>query len=102
MRTFHVDAMVITDTLKHYTAVTLHYFVHFGTFVWVCKVGWTTGVPPILSVSPTLFEPRAPVKHCCKLQTVVAVRVLHSRMSDCWSCTLRTQKPDDAVFRVPG
>lgn len=97
-----IDAVVITVMLKCYTKVPLHHLDHFGTCVWVCKVGWTTGVCQILSVAPTLFEPLAPVKYCCKLQTIITVHVLHSRMNDCWSCTFRTQKPDDAVFRVPG
>src|SRR5215469_12693788 len=98
MRTFHVDAMVITDTLKRYTPITLHHLDHFGTCVWVCKVGWTTGVCQILSVASTHFEPLAAVKHCCKLQTIVTVHVLFSRINTCWSCTFRAQKPDDAVF----
>jgi hypothetical protein len=99
---FHVDAMVITDMLKCYTGIPLHHLGHFGTSVWVCKVGWTTGVCQIFSVALTLFEPLAPVKHCCKLQTVVTVHVLHSRINECWSWTFHTHKPDDAVFRVPG
>jgi len=99
---FHTEAKVFTDMLKRYMIFTLHHLIHFGTCVWVCKVGWTTGVCQILSVAPTLFEPLAPVKHCCKLQTVVTVCVLHSRINECWSCIFRAQKPGDAAFLVPG
>jgi hypothetical protein len=83
-------------------AIPLHHWDHFGTCDWVCKVGCTTGLCQILSVAPTLFEPLAPVKHCCKLQMVITVCVLHSRINECWSCTLRAQKPGDTAFLVPG
>jgi hypothetical protein len=66
------------------------------------KLGGKTGLCQILSVAPTLFEPLAPVKHCCKLQTVITVRVLHSRINECWSCTFHAQKPGDAAVLVPG
>jgi hypothetical protein len=84
MRMFHIDAVVITDRLKCHAAITLHRLVHFGSCVWVCKVWWTTGVCQILSVALTLFEPLATVKHCCKQQTFVTVRVLHSRIKNAW------------------
>jgi hypothetical protein len=74
--------------------------------VTVCKVGWTTRVCQVLSGAPTVFEPLSPIKHCCSLQTVVTLPVLHSRMNEwmnkCWSCTFRAQKLNDTVFRVSG
>ena len=82
MHTFHANTKVFTDMPKHYTTIMLHHLVHFGTCVWVCNVGWTPGVCQVLSAAPSLFEPLAPVKHCCTLQTVVTVHVLHSRMNE--------------------
>jgi hypothetical protein len=85
------DAKVFTDMPKCYTVITLHHLFHFGMCIWVCNVRWMIGVCQVLSASPTLFEPLAPVKHCCMPQTVVTVHMLHLRMNVRWSCNFRAQ-----------
>jgi hypothetical protein len=40
----------------------------------------------VLQPAPTLFEPLGPVKHCCRLQTVIAIHV-----NVRWSCTFHTE-----------
>jgi hypothetical protein len=76
--------MFHNDMLKHYMTITLHHLIHFGTCVWVHNVWWTTGACHTLSVPPNLSERLAPVKHCCMLNTVTAVLMLHLTMNVYW------------------
>jgi hypothetical protein len=101
-RRYYADAKVFTDMPKCYTVITLQHLFHFGMCVWVCNVGWITGVCQVLGAALTLFEPLAPVKHCCMLQTVVTVHMLHSRMNVCWSCTFHTHTEWMMQHCVPG
>ena len=96
------DAKVYTDMPKCYAVITLHHLFHFSKCIWVCNVGWMTGECQVLSAAPSLFEPLAPVKHCCMLQTLVTVHMLRSRMNVRWSCTFRAHTVDDAALCMPG
>jgi hypothetical protein len=74
---------------------TQHHLIHSGMWIWVSSIGWT-GACQIQSAAHTLFEPLAPVKHCCTLPTAVNIHVSFTNV-----LPFHTQELDDVALCMP-